>query len=218
MRLSPDTAKRLRESLSKSIARIDEILSRREDERDKMIKLSRDVIRLSGQVINAIHTGDEGEAARLLKRLDEAKEEFLKHAKQDPYLYHTGIVYSTLAEYVEAKTLYSLVVEGTPPDPPEELDVPETAYLQGLGDVVGELRRLALDALRLGRVEEAEHLLAMMEAIYMELRGLEYPDALIPGLRRKVDVARRLIDDTKALIVEVKGRNELARLLQGLSK
>ncbi|NPA05309.1 MAG: haloacid dehalogenase [Crenarchaeota archaeon] len=218
MPMDRESVRVLRERLSEYIARIDKLLSKREEERDKMIKLSRDVIRLSGQVINAIHTGDYAEASKLLQRMEDAKKEFISHAKHDPYLYHTGLVYSTLAEYVEAKILYSLVVESKPPAPPEELDVPETAYLQGLGDVVGELRRLALDALRQDRIEDAEHLLAMMEAIYMELRGLEYPDALIPGVRRKVDVARRLIDDTKALLVEVKGRRELARLLHNITR
>ena len=54
-----------------------------------------------------------------------------------------------------------------------------------------------------------------MEALYNELRSLEYPDALMPGVRHKIDVARRLIDDTKALLIEVKGRRSLLEAVEG---
>ncbi len=194
------------------VSSIDVVLSRRERERDAMIKKSRDVMRLSGWAINAIHRGRLEEARKYLYEMENAVQEFLRHAKSDPFLYHSGLVYNTLAEYVEAKLFYSIVVEARLLSP-EELRVDEIPYLQGLGDVIGELRRLALDFLRVDKITEAERLLEIMEAIYYEIRGLEYPDALIPGVRHKVDVARRLLDDTKALLLEVKGRKEVLEAL-----
>ena len=198
--------------LRRAISSIDSKLSTRERERDEMIKRSRDVTRLSGWTINALHRGSLEEARAYLEEMVRAVKDFLKHARSDPYLYYSGLVHNTLAEYVEAMIFYHLVVEGRLLTP-EELDVDEVSYLQGLGDVVGELRRLALDLMRVGEVELADKVLDLMEAIYYEMRGLEYPDALIPGVRHKVDVARRLIDDTKALLLEVKGRKEVLEAL-----
>ena len=200
----------IRTRLREIVGEIDKLLSFREKERDAMIKKSRDVIRLSGWIINAIHRGSLEEAKRYLEELEKAVKEFLAHAKSDDYLFHSGLVDSTLAEYVEAVILYRLITGEELPGP-SELGVTEISYLQGLGDVVGELRRLALDFMRVDKLEEAELMLELMEVIYNELRGLEYPDALIPGIRRKVDVARRLIDDTKALLIEVKGRREVLK-------
>jgi len=202
----------IRARLREIVDEIDKLLSFREKERDAMIKKSRDVIRLSGWIINAIHRGSLEEARRYLEELEKAVKEFLAHAKSDDYLFHSGLVDSTLAEYVEAAILYRLITgKGLPGL--NELGVTEISYLQGLGDVVGELRRLALDFMRVDKLAEAELMLELMEVIYNELRGLEYPDALIPGIRRKVDVARRLIDDTKALLIEVKGRREVLKAL-----
>jgi translin len=198
--------------LRRVISEIDSRLSVRERERDEMIKKSRDVTRLSGWVVNAIHRGSLEEARRYLEEMNARVKEFLRHARSDPFLYHSGLVHSTLAEYVEAMLFYHLVVEGRLLTP-KELGVDEVPYLQGLGDVVGELRRLALDLMRVGEVDLADRVLDLMEAIYYEMRGLEYPDALIPGVKHKVDVARRLIDDTKALLLEVKGRREVLKAL-----
>ncbi len=195
------------------VAKIDEVLAKRERIRDQMIKRSRDVIRYSSWLVNAIHRGDLREAENYLKELEKAVREFLNYARSDPYLYHTGIVSSTLAEYVEARLFYSIVVEGRILRR-EELGVDEVAYLQGLGDVIGELRRLALDLLRVSEIDAASKLLDLMEIMYYELRGLEYPDALMPGVKHKVDVARRLVDDTKALLLEVKGRREVLEALE----
>ena len=194
------------------IGEINARLSEREKARDELIKKSRDVIRLSGWVINALHRGSLDEAKRYVEEMARVVGDFLRIARSDPFLYHSGLTSNTLAEYVEAMLFYHLVVEGRLLTP-AELGVDEIPYLQGLGDVIGELRRLALDLLRLDRVELADRLLDLMEAIYYELRGLEYPDALMPGVKHKVDVARRLIDDTKALLLEVKGRREVLKAL-----
>ena len=209
--LEADAASRI---MRKVVSEIDSILSKREQLRDNMIRRSRDVIRYSGWAINAMLRLNLEEARSHLEKLEEAKNEFMRYATQDERLFHSGLVDSTLAEYVEARLLYALIVEARLPDY-RELGVPEVPYLQGLGDVIGELRRLALDRLRIDDVETAEKLLLLMEALYNELRSLEYPDALMPGVRHKIDVARRLIDDTKALLIEVKGRRSLLEAVEG---
>ncbi len=96
--------------------------------------------------------------------------------------------------------LYHLIKFNRYPTPPEELggiyDIPP--YVLGLGDVVGELRRIVLDMLRLGRASDAEALFKRMEEIYESLSLLIIPNALAPGLRPKVDVARKLVESTRS--------------------
>ena len=195
----------VREFMRRVVERIDGVLSAREELRDKLIKLGRDIIKLSGWVINALHRGSIEEARKYIAEMDGIASEYVREARRDPALWFSGLVSNALSEYVEAKMFYGIIVEGRLYSY-EELGVGEIPYLQGVGDVLGELRRLALDMLRVGRVGDAERLLDIMEAIYYELRALEYPDALMPGVRHKVDVARRLIDDTKALLITVKSR------------
>lgn len=187
------------------ITRIDSVLAKREEIRDSLIKSGRDIIRLSGWAINAIHRGMLSDANKYIDEMDKKVTTFIDMANSDAFLRESGFVYNVLSEYVEAKVFYELVVKGILPSH-DDLGVSEIPYLQGLGDVLGELRRLALDFLRVGKVELAEKILEVMEVMYYEMRALEYPDALMPGVRHKVDVARRLIDDTKSLLLSVKTR------------
>ena len=196
---------KLREMFRGVVQEIDAMLSRREELRDELIKRGRDIIKLSGWAINAIHRGSLEEAKKHIEEMDRAAREFIEKARNDMFLWHSGFTNNVLSEYTEAKAFYSLVTEARLPTP-QELGVPEVAYLQGIGDTLGELRRLALDLMRTGDLASAERLLDAMETLYYELRALEYPDALIPGVRHKVDVARRLIDDTKALLLTLKAR------------
>lgn len=80
---------------------------------------------------------------------------------------------------------------------PETLGMGYAAYLNGLGDVVGELRRHVLDLIRGGKVEKAEVFLGIMENIHAVLLDFDYPDAITHGLRRKTDVARSLVEKTR---------------------
>ena len=79
----------------------------------------------------------------------------------------------------------------------EELRVEEATYLNGLAEVVGELRRRILDILRSGYSEEAERLLTYMDEIYSVLVTIDYPDAITNGLRRQTDLARGIIEKTR---------------------
>jgi translin len=126
--------------------------------------------------------------------------------------------YLTIAfqEYVEASILLNLVETDTFLSP-EELKVPYVPYLLGLGDVIGELRRFALDALRLNNIEEMQRMLFLMEKIYSELLLLDYPKAIVPGLRRKVDVGRSLVERTRGNVTTAVQQQKLLAELSKLN-
>lgn len=198
------------------IADIDKELSIKDYAREKIIKISREIIRESSNCIALIHAhGTSNTINQILGKLDKLVEKIKETARNHPDLYYSGTVGSALAEYVECKSLYYLLGKHILPTR-NQLKVPTVPYLQGLADLIGELRRLTLDLLRENRVKEALILLDTMEIVYHKLKTLHYPDALTPGLRHKTDVARRLIEDTKALVIDIANRVKLEQTINQL--
>jgi translin len=122
-----------------------------------------------------------------------------------------------LQEYSEANIFLRLVQERRFATP-HEIDVPSVEYVLGLADVIGECRRFALDALRQGYVEKAENCLQTMDQIYMELLALDESYMLVPGLRRKSDVARKVIEITRGDVTQEIRRDALEKHLIRLEK
>jgi translin len=202
-----------REKLAEVIKAIDSYLSERDKVREEAIRLSRDVVRSAGWAVTAVHKGNMEEARAHLSEAEEKTRRLLEITRPYPELYYSGMVYNAVSEYVEARVFIDIITGRGLPGP-DELGVQPVPYLQGLGDVVGELRRLALEMVRRDRFDVAWRLLEAMEQIYLQLRGLDYPDALAPGVRRKADAARRLVDDTKALLVDLENRYKLTMELR----
>ena len=202
-----------RELLRRIVKQADAWLSERDRVREEAIRAARDVNRYSGWAVTSVHKGDFEEALSHLSKASEAARRLIELVSPYPELSNAGFASSALAEYAEASILVNVVLgRGLPT--PEDLGVGYVAYLQGLGDAVGEFRRLALELARRGEIKVAWRLLEAMEAIYLELRTLDYPEALAPGIRHKADVARRLVDDTKALLIEVESASKLHTALK----
>jgi len=191
------------EILRRDLEEVNGILSEKDRMREEIIKLSRSVTRLSSLVVSNVHREKFEGAKCELTALREHVRKLLDLIKDHEDLKYSGIVYNSLSEYVEASLFYSIVVEHRFLTL-RELDTPIVPYLQGLGDLIGELRRLVVKLLDQLRVDEAEKYMKIMEAIYEGLKVLNYPDPLIPGVRHKVDVAARLVEDTRILILNTK--------------
>jgi len=133
------------------------------------------------------------------EQLDEARRlaEALRSGLQmHTDLYYAGYTQDALKEYVEANVTCALI-QNRPLLTPDELGVTGFTYLNGLAEVVGELRRKTLDILRHGYSQEAERLLGIMDDIYSVLVTMDYPDAITNGLRRQTDLARGIIEKTR---------------------
>jgi translin len=189
--------------LRRDIETVSKILDEKDRVREEAIRFVREIVRMSGDLISSLHGRNVEDAVKMMASLRARKTEFLSLLSKHPDLLYSGLAYNALSEYAESIIVYHLVVEGRMPSL-EEIDVPVPAYLQGLGDAVGELRRHIVELLDSGRVEEATYYFRIMEAIYESLKRLDYPDAITPGLRHKVDVAARLVEDTRVLILTTK--------------
>jgi translin len=117
---------------------------------------------------------------------------------------------------VEANVTCALI-QNQPLQTPEELKVEDATYLNGLAEVVGELRRRTLDILRSGYSQEAERLLGHMDEIYSVLVTMDYPDAITNGLRRQTDLARGIIEKTRGDVTFSLRGNNLAEAIRKLS-
>jgi len=117
-----------------------------------------------------------------------------------------GLAFDALQESVEA-ILLGAIVRGEELPGPDSLGVDPEPYLSGLGDVVGEVRRLALDRLGAGDLAGAEAHLATMDHLFRTLLRFETPRS-IAQLKPKQDSARSLVERTRGDVI-------MARVLSG---
>ncbi|MEM0365789.1 MAG: haloacid dehalogenase [Acidilobaceae archaeon] len=194
------------------MASIDSYLRERDSVREEVIRVSRDIVRLSKQIILLIQFNNLDEAVKRAQELDSIVSSMISKLNEYPDILYSGLTYNAISEYVEAQLLLD-IARNEPIRGFRELRIPPVPYLQGLGDLVGELRRLILEKIKVNDYSEAWRLFKVMETIYMSLSKLEYPEALIPGVRHKVDIARRIVDETLAFILDLESRSRLQESL-----
>lgn len=178
--------------------------------RESALATSRKITRNSGDSIKAIHREEWEQAESLMKETRDLVRYIHDSLQEFPGLYYSGYVEDSQVEFAEVSILYS-VLRGLPLPTPESLMIENTAYLKGVGDATGELRRHILDLIRKGRPEEGEKYLDIMDEFYTEMMSFDYPDAIMHGLRKKTDVARSLIERTRGDLtnaLEIKGLHE----------
>ena len=186
--------------------------------RDEALKQARELTRHASLAIRAIHREEQDEAHL---EIDQARE--LAHAltntlrTKHPDLFFAGYTQDAIKEYCEA-CLTVAMIKGEALPTPQELDAEPPAYLNGLTETLGELRRRCLDLLRPGYSAEVERLLALMDDVFTQLVTMDYPDAITDGLRRRTDLARGIIERTRADITVSFRQNELEIKLDRLSE
>ena len=164
--------------------------------REQALALTREVIRLSANAIRAVHRREFDAAEKLLAKARDNLEQTEKGLAQHQDIFHAGFVHDSQKEFAEANTTLALIA-GRPLPTPEELGVMGPAYLNGIGETVGELRRHLLDSLRQGEIAHCEECLVAMGDIYDVLITMDYPEAVTSGLRRTADAMRGILERTR---------------------
>ncbi len=167
-----------------------------DEAREKGLKLSRDSIRYSSNAIRAIHRREYEKARELIASSRKCIEEMTTVLTPHGELSYGGFVHNGQKEYAEACITLSLVFEEALPEP-DDLGVNYAAYLNGLAEAVGEMRRHVLDILREGQVARCEEMLSAMDDIYSLLVTMDFHDALTGGLRRNTDMVRGVLERTR---------------------
>jgi translin len=188
----------------------------RTSKRDEALKQARQLTRACSLAIRAVHRDDKEGMEANLAEAQVLADKLRNELKGHPELFFAGYTQDSLKEFVEANVTCALILN-QPLQTPEELGVQEATYLNGLAEVVGELRRRTLDILRSGYSQEAERLLSYMDEIYSVLVTMDYPDAITNGLRRQTDLARGIIEKTRGdVTVSLRGE-QLTQAIRGLS-
>ncbi len=190
------------EALDQGIAdRLEQQLRRLEEVREGLLKEGRDAMLAIRRAIASVHAGDGRRAAELIREAEAILRRMKERAEGDMVRYVLPIE----SEYVEANAFYD-VAFGQRIRGPEELGVDPRSYVLGLLDAVGECRRLIYDRVREGRLDEAGRLLRAMEDVYSKVAHMAIYDGVAPGIKRKVDVAKIVLDDGARIMTEASMR------------
>lgn len=200
-------------AMQSSLEAINKELKDVQERREKLIKGTRDVVMLCSKSIVALHHGQIEDAKSKMEKAKTMLVEFRGYAKEDLYRY----ISVAEQELVEAYALRA-VMENAPIPSMQDLDITGPSYLTGLLDCVGEIKRLVYDRMRSGNGKDAENLFATMEEIYNAIYPFAVYDNIVSGLRKKLDVARMLIEDIRAVVTEESRRKALINAIDSLEK
>lgn len=185
--------------------------------RDEALKKARQLTRACSLAIRAVHRNDFDTMEEYLAEAQKLANTLRDDLKEHPDLYYAGYSQDSLKEFVEANVTCALI-QNQALHTPEELGVEYATYINGLAEVVGELRRRILDILRSGYSQEAERLLNHMDDIYSALVTMDFPDAITGGLRRQTDIVRNLVEKTRGDVTFSLRGQDLTQAINTLRK
>jgi len=163
----------------KDFARLRKEIKDKDLVREKIIALSREIIRMSKLAIYAVHRNDMNKAAKVMDSMKKKKEALMKINNTND----TNIGQTALQEYVEAFCYYGFMKNNKIP-PSTAVNVCGESYLLGICDLSGELVRKAVDSVIKGNVKDAERIKDVVD----EMDGMFLQFDLRNGeLRKKSD-------------------------------
>ena len=195
-------------NVKSSLPRISKSLKASNASREFLIKNTRDVVILCSHSIIAVHKGDLRLAKQKLKKAEVVLKKNQKKAGDKFQKY----IITPEQEFVEAHSFLA-VVENKEIPSLKSLKVSEVSYVLGLLDCIGELKRLVLDNIRKGQLEKADRIFDVMENLYQTLYPFALYDKIVKEARRKLDVNRILVEETRAVITEEIRRNHFVKAL-----
>lgn len=184
--------------------------------REEVLRLTRLIIRSSGEAIKAIHRKNFQLAKEKLDAAQKNMQAVHSITEKRAELRFQGYVTSAAQELGEAALLYAYIHENRLPST-SELAIHSYPYLMGLADFIGELRRCILDDLRKNEFDRIEMFLETMDELMTALFSLDFVEGLLPGFRRKVDFGRMLVERTRGDVTNALPREHLRKELQRLS-
>ena len=111
--------------------------------REKVYKLSRDVVRLCANTIRAIHRGDWEDVQEMMEKTRAAVRELTTSVEPFPQIFWAGYTQDCLKEYAEMEHTFAFIRQ-QPIRSHEELGISEAAWINGLAEASTELRRRIL--------------------------------------------------------------------------
>ena len=192
-------------------------LAAKDAARERALQLCREALRYSTNAIRAVHRNEYEESHNLLASARLLLRDLDKTLSKHQELLDAGFVYNAQKEYAEGCITHAFISGGDLPGP-EELGVSYAAYLNGMGEAVGELRRHLLDCIRMGEISRCEELLLIMDDVYGMLVTMDFPDAVTGGLRRTTDIVRSILERTRGDLTVSLRQRELEERMESFKQ
>jgi translin len=180
---------------------------------EQLLDISRKVIRNSSRAITATHRLDKKSALGHVTQAKKDLRTLQAIVKENPQFLMYGAVLAAQQEYAEAELFRNLVENGKLLSP-KELGVTYHSYLTGVADLVGEMRRNVLDAIRRNEVGKAEKTLELMERLFELLMEFDYAESVVHGIKRRQDVARQVVEKTRGDLTLALRQDKLEKALR----
>ena len=182
--------------------------------REQGLTVSREVIRLSANAIRAVHRGQFDEAREMVERGASRLKETEPIRRENPEIFFAGFLNDARKEFSEANITLA-VISGNPIPTPEQLGLDPSSYLNGMAEVIGEVRRYILDALRRDSFDGCQEMMDVMDEIYSILVTVDFPEGVTGGLRHSTDQMRGVLERTRGDLTMALRQSKLeARLAQ----
>jgi len=204
---------KLTENLDSVAEGVRQVFLAKDSAREKALPLCRDAIRQCSLAIRAVHRQEFDQAEELLQ----LARKLLNRAEQAVSAYgefsNSGFIRDAQKEFAEGSITLALVTGEQLPEP-DGLGIDVSAYLNGMGEAVGEMRRYLLDSMRRGDLSRCEEMLLAMDDIYSVLVTMDFPDAITGGLRRTTDMVRGVLERTRSDLTLVMRQKDLENKLE----
>ncbi len=184
-----------------------------EERRNAIIKGTRDATILCSKAIVSMHAHKKNESIENIEKAKKLLQQFKEMGKDDLQKY----LYVAEQEFVEAYCLFSIIENSVIPSM-KSLEVSDISYVMGLLDCIGEIKRMIIDKIRLEGTSDINTLFELMDKIYGIIYPLAVYDNLMPGLRRKLDVSRILIENVRAILTEENRRTIMIEKMHEFEK
>jgi translin len=184
--------------------------------REKLLELTRKTVRLASWAIVQTHRVQIPKANTTLREAEESITQVRGLLNERSEFKQVGYVIVAFQEFSEAKILLSYASRKRLLSQ-REVGVDWMPYVLGLLDFIGELRRMTMDQLKAGKLKEAQGTFESMEALFEDLLSLDRT-SIVPTFRRKMDVAKKLVEATRADVVADIRRSSLEKTMKNLEK
>jgi len=176
-----------------------------DNNREEIIKKSRDILKLSKQIIYCVHRDDVKEAEKLVEKIEAEKKKAETIIAKDAELASIGAYAVSIGEYVEAILYFSFIKHKKLPNH-KQLKVCTDHYLFGLIDLTGELGRKAVQLAGKGIFDVVVEIRDIVSEIYGELLKFDFRDS---DMRRKFDSVKYDLKKLEDLVLDLKLKDKI---------
>ena len=199
-------------NLKKAFSEVSDLLDILYHDRENILHLSRDIVRDCSIGIKNIHRQEIDKFQEKVNIIKTNHGNLVKLINKNPGVF-SKYLKTPEQEFTELIAFYSIINNKDIPSP-SELNIDPLNFALGLADVIGELRRYALDNIRNSQIEGLNNILENMDEIYTYLFSIDYPIGVTQDLRHKVDVARNIIEKTRGDVSLAIQMNDLKKCFE----